>query len=561
MRWLFTIFFCLVFLGSAWALEGPVRIQTGRPQAMLHSALNVQAAGPNDAVLTYDSGPVYYFPDATAIGSLWGVRFTPVQACSLLTVDVYAFSGGGQVKFHFLSDNAGEPGTPVATPQIHTLAGDLSKETVTLTPIDFGAGDFYVIMEIVAGPPPFPLTDSDGGTGRSWFQYPGQPWEHVVDFDIALRAGIRYYGPDYVGPEVVHIPVSVGFSEDFSTEIRAGLNDPSGIGSSWVYYRQQGMVAFDSTSLLFQFDNEYSAEIPAFPAPSNIEYFIRARDAAGTSNITTFPSGAPSNVFTYKQHPGKELKYDDGYPEMFFFLDTVYTGNAFAVRMTPTIYPAKVSLLRAYVSDTASFDFEIRTRVGDSVGGLLAGPFTTRATEPYTWVNFEIPGFSQPTITTGDFMMLFRWKSATPTSPAVGADSVGAADLRSYSFDGTYGWAKYTMFDWLMRAAVMTPTGVTELGGGERPRTFSLSQNVPNPFNPQTRIEFALSEATQVNLDVFNLLGQQVRTLVDEYMPAGQYETEFDGRGANGQSLPSGLYFYRLQAGTHHETRKMILMK
>lgn len=561
MRWFLAVVVCIAFTGSARALDSPVRIEPdSRPQVTSHSVHHAEVAGPNDAVLSYDSGPVYYFPDATVLGTLWGVRFTPAQACSLLTVDVYAYNGEGQVRFHFFNDADGQPGTEIAPAQTRTLTGDLSQETVSLAPIDIGMADFYVVMEIASGPPPYPVCDADGGTGRSWFQHPGQPWEPVVDFDIALRAGVRYYGPDYVGPEVVHIPVSAGFAEDFYTEIRCGLNDASGIGSAWVMYRPQGSATFDSTALVNQFDNEYRAEIPAFPVPTQVAYFIRALDAAPAANPSTYPSDAPSTLITYEEYAGRELKYDDGYPEMFFYLDTVSADNAFAVRMTPTVYPARVSLLRAFVSDTTAFDFEIRRRVGDSAGELLAGPFSAHASTPFSWVNYEIPELSQPTINSDDFMMVFRWKSASPASPAVGADSAGAADLRSYSYDDTHGWAQYSTYDWMMRAAVMTPTGITDLGG-QRPTGFTVSQNVPNPFNPSTRIAFALSEAARVQLIVFNLLGQQVRTLVDEDLPAGQYESDFDGRNDRGQSLPSGLYFYRLQAGHFHETRKMVLMK
>ena len=64
-----------------------------------------------------------------------------------------------------------------------------------------------------------------------------------------------------------------------------------------------------------------------------------------------------------------------------------------------------------------------------------------------------------------------------------------------------------------------------------------------------------------IRLTVFNLLGQQVRTLVDEYLPPGQYRADFDGHNNAGAGLPSGLYFYRLQGDGFHQTRKMVLMR
>jgi hypothetical protein len=405
------------------------------------------------------------------------------------------------------------------------------------------------------------VTDADGGTGRSWFRYPGQPWEHVVDFDINIRAGVRYYGADAVGPDIFHLPFNLGFTESFSTEIRCDLTDFSGVRSGWVFYRPSGAPSFDSSALAHVAGDEWLAELPPFGAGRVIEYFIRAYDAAPTGNLSTSPVGAPAVLYSYRMHPGVEIAYDDGRPEMLFYIDTVWSGNTFAVRMTPPLYPMKVNLLRAFVTDTSAFDFEIHAAAGDSLAGRLAGPFEVRALSPLSWADYVLPDALQPTISSGDFFVLFKWKPWSPTEPAVGADSVASSDRRSYSYDGTYGWYKYPMFDWLIRAAAVTPTGVIEVGGPSLPESFQLGQNAPNPFNPSTTIDFALSVASGVRLDVFNLLGQKVRTLVDETLPAGTYRASFDARDAVGRSLASGLYFYRLQAGSESQTRKMMLLR
>ena len=93
------------------------------------------------------------------------------------------------------------------------------------------------------------------------------------------------------------------------------------------------------------------------------------------------------------------------------------------------------------------------------------------------------------------------------------------------------------------------------------PTEFELSQNMPNPFNPSTQISFALPSAAKVNLTVFNVLGQQVNTLVDEYMTAGYQTVTWDGRDNSGASVASGVYFYRIVAGDFAETKKMLLLK
>jgi hypothetical protein len=101
---------------------------------------------------------------------------------------------------------------------------------------------------------------------------------------------------------------------------------------------------------------------------------------------------------------------------------------------------------------------------------------------------------------------------------------------------------------------VFTPNSITDTEVA--PQQFELAQNYPNPFNPTTAIRFTLPVAEQVQLTVFNMLGQNVATLVNDHLAAGSYEFEFDAA-----SLPSGVYFYSLQAGNFSMTKKMILLK
>jgi hypothetical protein len=88
------------------------------------------------------------------------------------------------------------------------------------------------------------------------------------------------------------------------------------------------------------------------------------------------------------------------------------------------------------------------------------------------------------------------------------------------------------------------------------PGRFELCQNYPNPFNPSTTIRYGLPNRSHVTLTVFNILGQQVTILQNAEQDAGYHEVRFDGSG-----LSSGLYFYRLQAGEHVQTRKLLLIR
>lgn len=93
------------------------------------------------------------------------------------------------------------------------------------------------------------------------------------------------------------------------------------------------------------------------------------------------------------------------------------------------------------------------------------------------------------------------------------------------------------------------------------PARFELEQNYPNPFNPATQIAFSIPAQLNVRLTVYNMLGQQVKQLVDGSLPAGSHEVTWDGQNDNGTLASSGVYFYRLTAGKSNLTRKMVMLK
>jgi len=88
------------------------------------------------------------------------------------------------------------------------------------------------------------------------------------------------------------------------------------------------------------------------------------------------------------------------------------------------------------------------------------------------------------------------------------------------------------------------------------PKSFSLKQNYPNPFNPSTKIKYTLPKSEKVKIEIFNLLGQKINTLLNKQMPSGSHEVEFIAK-----DLPSGVYLYRIEAGEYQEVKKMILLE
>ena len=105
------------------------------------------------------------------------------------------------------------------------------------------------------------------------------------------------------------------------------------------------------------------------------------------------------------------------------------------------------------------------------------------------------------------------------------------------------------------------PSGV-DLAGDNLPNSFSLSQNYPNPFKHRPRpLSLMFRERIEVKVKVYNVLGQEVTTLVDEVLARGSYKADWDGTASDGSKVSSGVYFYKMEAGDFSETKKMMLVK
>lgn len=109
---------------------------------------------------------------------------------------------------------------------------------------------------------------------------------------------------------------------------------------------------------------------------------------------------------------------------------------------------------------------------------------------------------------------------------------------------------------WAANATPMTGTPVEDVDLSGIPETYRLDANYPNPFNPQTTIQYGLPETARVTLRVYDSVGRLVEDLVDQTQSGGIYRVQFAAT-----DLPSGLYFYRLETGTYTEVRSMLLVK
>ncbi len=130
----------------------------------------------------------------------------------------------------------------------------------------------------------------------------------------------------------------------------------------------------------------------------------------------------------------------------------------------------------------------------------------------------------------------------------------------------TYGFHLYYMgYDdsrKLLRSIISSiPTDITEFDNGNLPIDYHLYQNYPNPFNPNTTIEFNLPTRSVVTLLIYNLLGQQVKELINQKFSAGNYRVTWDGINNSGVKVSSGIYLYRIKTESFTATKKMVLLK
>jgi glycosidase len=146
------------------------------------------------------------------------------------------------------------------------------------------------------------------------------------------------------------------------------------------------------------------------------------------------------------------------------------------------------------------------------------------------------------------------------TTNTLVADAGGAAQLNVAL--PAYGAAIYMVATEPKSISVPDiPTGVAKFDNTTLPQSFALHQNYPNPFNPATTIRFELPRTSEIKLRVFNLLGAEVLTLLNERLPAGTHAFNWDGKNASQQQVGSGIYLLRLETGNEVAMRKMVLVR
>jgi len=373
-------------------------------------------------------------------------------------------------------------------------------------------------------------------------------WEQLDDFQSVTIRSLASNGTKlFVVIEGQGIFLTTDFGNTW-TPRNNGL-----LGYAKIVFRGDTLFSYNGGSLQKMYINDLSwLHIPTPVAPiaftasdsiyliEGIDFNVYRSSNYGATWTTNTPPGAPY-VLVMGKHG-----------------DAFYAGTTTGVRRsTDTGYTWTVAYLGQYL---------ISALLAHSSGFYVNAPLVWRTTDTgNTWVEVD-NGLSQANIiysfaSSGEFIFAGSGDNGVYVSsnPAIGWNekNEGLTPVAIYSLAvaGDYLFAGSSQAGiWRRPLTELTP--VEEPGSGDLPQFFELSQNYPNPFNPSTIINYTLPVESFVTIKLYDALGGEVKTLVQNEQNAGSYQVELKA-----EELISGIYFYRMRAGKFVETRKMILMR
>lgn len=348
---------------------------------------------------------------------------------------------------------------------------------------------------------------------------------------------------DVFPPEIDTIPIYNHLNPPDPIDINATVTDDSEVLSVTMTYRVN-WGAWEDVNMVNTTGNEWDATIPPQSTGANVDYYLSAVDLSENANESS------TLEFSMIVNPVSWLHRDDGETE-----NGVGGNDAWycAVTYYPAYLPLTINMIEIEMNYDETLEFHLWSLDGtgspntdlitpfeaDVVGGMpsvIPLPQPIEVNQPFA------VGVYNPV--SGNYCGLDENGYFYENTTLVDLGS-GWAPLSDYGFAGNY----------YIRAFVQYQSqAVTELKSSVG--TFTLVQNHPNPFNPTTTIDFSLTQPSAVSITVFDLIGNQVATLVDGSLGAGSHSVVW-----NAVEQPSGLYFYTLRAGGQSVTRKMILVK
>ena len=472
------------------------------------------------------------------LGTFFGMPYG-VESVTAHSARVWASNAGTTTLAGFAVIGGNPQPTPLYEISINTEAESFTGEIS----LDWEFQGSFVLALMVNTVIGLGLDESSTPSTNSWSNLSGwSPWSDVAasndgvsDGEFGIQAKITSVG---------------GSTPTFNV-----YRDPGLDGSSY-------QLMFNGTGLS---ETNYSDNI----VTNGTEYCYRIAsvydDPAGGSVVSeqTIPvCGLPISNTVY------EIVYDDGTNEDNM---PVGNGNYLANKFTPNGYPADLYSASFYLPSSQTGDVLVYVWDDDGDNGTPGTPivqgFPLNLVQGWNDINFVNEGFSINIDDGGvfigyqqlavNFNMGIDWNNASFSSNSTVDFGIGLGwqALNEYSPGGV--WMIQAQMDGVNALDIIDPSN------SHLPTRFMLSQNYPNPFNPTTRIQFGLSERAETNLEVFNILGESILTIVDgSILDAGFYNYNVSMKG-----LSSGMYFYRLTSSGKNgeqlfsEMRKMILMR
>ncbi len=255
--------------------------------------------------------------------------------------------------------------------------------------------------------------------------------------------------------------------------------------------------------------------------------------------------------------------YIPAFPDSVWVSDaSIGAGDQFSVAInaynSEPLY--HISLPLEYLSDNVNFDS--MTLTGTRTENALLANAMYDNTDKKLLITFGFADGALMPVGSGPIAVLHFTTLSSGTTATVSIDTTDA-----YISDFYFQFGEF--FNYLKIYPAFAPgtvsidlgTAVDEETASQMPMEFRLEQNVPNPFNPTTAIAYTLPERSHVRLEVYDILGQRVRTLVDDVLPPGNHSVVFDGSDGNGRPLATGVYLYVIKTDRMTQSKKMLLMK
>ncbi|MDD5361233.1 MAG: T9SS type A sorting domain-containing protein [Ignavibacteria bacterium] len=427
---------------------------------------------------------------------------------------------------------AGSPITPSTVKLYYSLNNPTLTSNVTMT--NSSGNNWTANLPLSgAGTYRYYITATDGLSRTA--TYPAGAPANTVQFLAST---------DTIKPVITHIPINNTPKTTWPVSVSANVTDNIGIDSVWVrWYKNNTGLGVKVFKLPNTSGSTYSALFNSLNSDvaigDSIFYRVIAQDNSSGHNRDS----TALNKFTITNVVATNVCITKWIP----IRDNVSTYDSVQVGTHSNIIKVNftmVNLIHTYDGDVT---FALRSPNGTEV---VLTSNNGGSGDNYTNTVFNDSATTPIASGTAPFTGTF-----IPTSP-----------LSAFNGQDAYGWWRFRVTDnasgdtgHVGQYCIQIYSGGTLTGinnAGILPTKFELSQNYPNPFNPTTKINFAIPKQGLVTMKIYDVLGREVRTLVNEVKPAGNYSVDF-----NASELSSGVYFYRVQSGDFSDIKRMILIK